>query len=73
VFFDTIIQINIVILHAKRKKMKQKPIRLFSRATIALLMMLLTATTASGNAFGGDILGGSGSGRSRECDWDDEW
>jgi len=31
------------------------------------------ATTASGNAFGGDILGGSGSGRSRECDWDDEW
>ena len=53
--------------------MKQTPIRLFSRATIALLMMLLTATTASGNAFGGDILGGSGSGRSRECDWDDEW
>jgi hypothetical protein len=32
-----------------------------------------TASTASGNAFGGDILGGSGSGRSRECDWDDEW
>ena len=31
------------------------------------------AGTASGNAFGGDILGGSGSGRSRECDWDDEW
>ena len=31
------------------------------------------ATTASGNAFGGDILGGSGSSRSRECDWDDEW
>ena len=31
------------------------------------------ATTTSGNAFDGAILGGSGSGRSRECDWDDEW
>ena len=32
------------------------------------------ASTASGNGgFSSTISGSSGTGRSRECDWDDEW
>ena len=29
--------------------------------------------STGGNIFGGTVSGSSGTGRSRECDWDDEW